>query len=63
MTDGGADNWAPIVEGLLQYQGQYEVLFNVMAAASIVGVLPVAILVVVAQEKIVSGLTAGALKE
>ena len=63
MTDGGANNWAPIVEGLLQYQGQYEVLFNVMAAASIVGVLPVAILVVVAQEKIVSGLTAGALKE
>jgi len=63
MTDGGAQNWAPIVEGLLQYQGQYEVLFNVMAAASIVGVLPVAILVVVAQEKIVSGLTAGALKE
>ena len=63
MTDGSADNWAPIVDGILQYQGQYEVLFNVMAAASIVGVLPVAILVVVAQEKIVSGLTAGALKE
>ncbi len=63
MTDGGAANWAPIVEGILRYQGQYEVLFNVMAAASIVGVLPVAILVVVAQEKIVSGLTAGALKE
>jgi multiple sugar transport system permease protein len=34
-----------------------------MAAASIVGVLPVVILVVVAQERIVSGLTSGALKE
>ncbi len=63
MTDPGADNWAPIVRGILGYQGQYETLFNLMAAASIVGVLPVAILVVVAQEKIVSGLTAGALKE
>ena len=63
MTDPGADNWAPLVRGILGYQGQYETLFNLMAAASIVGVLPVAILVVVAQEKIVSGLTAGALKE
>ncbi|WP_254767936.1 carbohydrate ABC transporter permease [Salinilacihabitans rarus] len=63
MTDGQPQNWAPIVEGLMGYQGQYEILFNVMAAASIVGVLPVAILVVVAQERIVSGLTAGALKE
>ncbi len=63
MTDPGAENWAPIVEGILGYQGQYQELYNLMAAASIVGVLPVAILVVVAQEKIVSGLTAGALKE
>ncbi|XVH31874.1 carbohydrate ABC transporter permease [Haloferacaceae archaeon DSL9] len=63
MTDGRPENWAPIVEGLLGYQGQFEILYNVMAAASIVGVLPVAILVVVAQEKIVSGLTAGAVKE
>uniref|UniRef100_UPI00071E83F0 carbohydrate ABC transporter permease n=1 Tax=Haloparvum sedimenti TaxID=1678448 RepID=UPI00071E83F0 len=63
MTDGRVDSWAPIVEGILRYQGQYEVLFNLMAAASIVGVLPVAILVVVAQEKIVSGLTQGAVKE
>ena len=63
MTDGRPQKWAPIVHGILGYQGQYEVLFNLMAAASIWGVLPVAILVVVAQEKIVSGLTAGALKE
>ena len=63
MTDGQAHNWAPLLEGILGYQGQYEILFNLMAAASIIGVIPVAILVVVAQEKIVSGLTAGALKE
>ena len=63
MTDGQVENWAPMLEGILQFQGQFEVFYNLMAAASIVAVLPVAILVVVAQEKIVSGLTAGAVKE
>ena len=63
MTDGQAQNWAPVVWGILNFQGQYASFYNLMAAASIIGVLPVAIIVVVAQEKIVSGLTAGALKE
>ena len=63
MTDGQPENWAPLLEGILGYQGQYEVLYHLMAASSIIGVIPVAILVVVAQEKIVSGLTAGGLKE
>jgi multiple sugar transport system permease protein len=63
MTDGQPENWAPILDGILGYQTQYQVLYNLMAAASILGVLPMAILVVVAQEKIVSGLTAGGLKE
>ena len=63
MTDGRPENWAPMLEGILRFQGEFEVLFNLMAAASIVAVLPVAILVIVAQEKIVSGLTAGAVKE
>lgn len=63
MTDGRPENWAPMLDGILQFQGQFEVLFNLMAAASIIAVLPVAILVIVAQEKIVSGLTSGAVKE
>jgi len=63
MTDGSPENWGPMLEGVLAFRGQYEVLFNLMAAASIVAVLPVAILVIVAQDKIVSGLTQGALKE
>ena len=65
MNDGQPDNWAPIVGGILQLKtaGQFESTFSVMAAGSIVAVLPVAVLVVVAQEKIVSGLTSGALKE
>lgn len=56
-------NWSPLVGGILSYQTQYTTSFNLMAAASIVGVLPVVVLVVVAQERIVSGLTQGALKE
>ncbi|MFC6785569.1 carbohydrate ABC transporter permease [Halobaculum halobium] len=65
MNNGQPDNWAPIVGGLLSLQraGQFEVTYGIMAAGSIIAVVPVAILVVVAQEKIVSGLTAGALKE
>ncbi len=63
MTDGRPQNWAPMLEGILRFQGEFEVLFNLMAAGSIVAVLPAAILVIVAQEKIVSGLTAGAVKE
>ena len=63
MTNGEAENWAPILWGVLGYQTQYTAQYNLMAAASIVGVLPVAILVVLAQERIVSGLTSGALKE
>ena len=63
MTSGRPEDWAPMLEGILSFQGQYETLFNLMAAASIVAVLPVAVLVIVAQEKIVSGLTQGAVKE
>jgi multiple sugar transport system permease protein len=63
MTDGRAEHWGTIVWGLLSYQGRYETSYNLMAAASLIGVIPIAILVVLAQEKIVSGLTAGGLKE
>ncbi|WP_225336047.1 carbohydrate ABC transporter permease [Halomicrobium urmianum] len=63
MNNGEPANWAPIVHGILSYQTQYEQLYNFMAAASLVAVIPVAILVVFAQEQIVSGLTSGALKE
>ena len=63
LTDGQAQNWAPLVWGILRFQGQYADMYNLMAAASAIGVIPVAILVIVAQERIVSGLTAGALKE
>lgn len=63
MTSGEFTDWSPLVYGIRNYQTQYTQLYNLMGAASLIGVVPVAILVAVAQEKIVSGLTAGALKE
>ena len=63
MTSGAADEWSPIVWGILQYQGVNLKPNNLMAAASLVGMLPMLLLVLLAQRKIVSGLTAGALKE
>nr|WP_256410623.1 carbohydrate ABC transporter permease [Halorubrum rubrum] len=63
MTDGSADSWAPLVWGILQYQTQYGELYNYMAASALVGMIPVAMLVLFAQRHIISGLTQGALKE
>jgi multiple sugar transport system permease protein len=63
MTDGAVDHWAPIIHGVFRYQGARAVFYNHMAAAAVVGVIPMAIMVLIAQERIVSGLTAGAIKE
>lgn len=66
MTDGDAQNWAPLVWGIVTFQGSaatQSTQYNLMAVASIIGIIPVALLVLLAQERIVSGLTAGALKE
>jgi len=63
MTGSSAQEWAPIVDGVISFQTQYQVRYDLMAAASLIAIVPVAILVIVAQEKIVSGLTSGALKE
>ncbi|ELZ76315.1 ABC transporter integral membrane subunit [Haloferax gibbonsii ATCC 33959] len=65
MTDGSADHWSPLVWGIssIIFEQQFTTPYNLLAAASIIGVFPIAVLVLFAQEKIVSGLTAGALKE
>jgi len=63
MTGTEASEWAPVVDGVLAFQTQYTTRYDLQAAASLVAIIPVAILVVVAQEKIISGLTQGALKE
>ncbi len=63
MTGDRAGEWAPIVNGVLAFQTRFTTRYDLQAAASLVAIVPVAILVVIAQEKIISGLTQGALKE
>jgi len=55
MTNGQPDNWSPIVWGIQLYGG------GLAAAASIVGIVPMAVIVLLARRRIVSGLGRGAL--
>jgi ABC-type glycerol-3-phosphate transport system permease component len=45
------------------FRGQYEVPWGQILAAAVIATLPVALLVLVAQRRIISGLTAGAIKD
>jgi hypothetical protein len=57
MTDGRPENRAPLLWGIRPYGGR------LAAAASIVGVVPMAAIVLLAQRRIVSGLARGAVRE
>lgn len=48
--------------GITLYQGEFAFPWPVISAALIVGIVPVAILIVLFQERVVSGLTSGGLK-
>jgi multiple sugar transport system permease protein len=48
--------------GITLYQGEFAFPWPVISAALIVGIVPVAILIVIFQERVVSGLTSGGMK-
>lgn len=48
--------------GIQLYQGEFSFPWPVISAALVVGIVPVAILIVIFQERVVSGLTAGGIK-
>jgi multiple sugar transport system permease protein len=48
--------------GVTLYQGEFAFPWPVISAALIVGIVPVAVLIVVFQERVVSGLTSGGMK-
>lgn len=48
--------------GIQLYQGEFAFPWTVISAALVVGIVPVAILIVIFQERVVSGLTTGGLK-
>jgi len=52
-----------VTVGIAMFPGQYEMPWGVIFAASVVVTLPLVALVLVLQRRIVSGLTAGAVKE
>lgn len=48
--------------GITLYQGEFTFPWPVISAALVVGIVPVAVLIVVFQERVVSGLTSGGIK-
>jgi len=48
--------------GIQLYQGEFTFPWPVVSAALIVGIVPIAVLIVIFQERVVSGLTSGGLK-
>lgn len=60
--DGNPDNWSPMLWGIVIFQQQYSTDYHFMAAASLIALVPIAILLLVAQRRIVQGLMKGGLK-
>ena len=48
--------------GITLYQGEFTFPWPVISAALVVGIVPVAVLIVIFQERVVSGLTSGGIK-
>src|SRR5690606_26998804 len=48
--------------GITLYQGEFAFPWTVISAALVVGIVPLAVLIVIFQERVVSGLTSGAMK-
>lgn len=58
-----ADAWRTVPVGLLHFQGQFSSRFTELMAGVLISILPILIIYIFLQRYMVSGLTAGALKE
>lgn len=58
-----ADEWRTVPVGLLHFQGQFSSRYTEMMAGVMLSILPIVVLYVFLQRYMVSGLTAGALKD
>jgi raffinose/stachyose/melibiose transport system permease protein len=58
-----ADTWKTVPVGLLHFQGQFSSRYTEMMAGVLISITPILMLYVFLQRYMVSGLTAGALKE
>lgn len=63
LTFNSKTEYAPLPVGLFAYFGRQEVIWNELMAASFVGITPAMIVIFLLQRYLVSGLTAGAVKQ
>ncbi|XUY29473.1 carbohydrate ABC transporter permease [Agrobacterium sp. rho-8.1] len=63
LTFNSKTEYAPLPVGLFAYFGKQEVIWNELMAASFVGIAPATIVIFFLQRYLVSGLTAGAVKQ
>lgn len=63
LTLNTAQAWKTIPVGIALFEGQYTIPWGEITAASVVVTIPIVLLVLVFQKRIVSGLTSGAVKE
>lgn len=62
LTLNAAPGGRTLPVGILYYQGEYTFPWPVISAALVVGIVPLALIVVLFQERVVGGLAAGGLK-
>lgn len=62
LSFNSSPNLRTLPVGIQLYQGEFTFPWPVISAALVVGIVPVAILIVIFQERVVSGLTSGGIK-
>lgn len=63
LTINTEENLKTVPVGIALFQGQYTVPWGEIAAASVIVTIPLVIMVLIFQRRIISGITAGAIKE
>lgn len=63
LTINTADPYKTVPVGIAMFQGQFTIPWGEIAAATVVVTIPLVVLVLVFQRRIVSGLTSGSIKE
>ncbi|ADH98972.1 carbohydrate ABC transporter permease [Salisediminibacterium selenitireducens] len=63
LTINSDDSWRTIPVGLSMYQSQYTVPWGDITAATVMVTIPIVIVVLIFQRRIVAGLTSGSVKE
>ena len=63
LTINTQDNYKTVPVGIAMFQGQFTIPWGEIAAATVIVTVPLVILVLIFQRRIVSGLTSGSVKE